>query len=180
MDRQQWLSTTQRTYAGATQDQVLTAAERVLRLADEGDFTLSHSPSGLQARRTWSAYLVIAAVFGEDLWQVTATPTTGGTTVHIQVTQASQDMAAAPVGVTTTPGPTHAIQGPALYELFWARLDHLLGARPDWVTCAQQEARVSAGAVWGDLGPLCDTLTTSPRDPDGRPERPRKDGIGIE
>lgn len=47
----------------------------------------------------------------------------------------------------------------AIYDLFWGRMDYLLGRRDEWMTCDEAEARRKAGITYGQLEALCSVTT---------------------
>lgn len=163
MTRDQYLATTTRIYK-APKDDVIAAAEKVLRLADGNDFKLAHNADGFTASRAWSIYMVLAATFGNDYWSVKVTERDGASMIETQVASSSQ--ALAPMATTspgtwttsTLPGGSSPVDGPALYELFFARMDYMLGLRPDWPTCKWSDQRVRSKATWGVNEALCNSF----------------------
>lgn len=173
LSRDEWLRMTTRTYEGVTKEQVLAAAERVLRLADGNDFMIAHSDEGFVASRNWLVYLVLTAAFGTDVWQLRAAehePT--GTKVSVSVSTqtgavgavATSPSTAAPL---TTPSAGSAVNGTAIYEVFWARMDYLLDRAPAWMDCREANRRVSIGIVWGDNSALCNSFNVKDDVPEG-------------
>ena len=49
-----------------------------------------------------------------------------------------------------------------------ARIAYLLGQRDTWMSCAESEARVASGVVWGETVALCNSFNVK----DGVPEGP--------
>jgi hypothetical protein len=95
-----------------------------------------------------------------------------GTRISVQVgTQTSvlmpiisgQNVYATPSAAVTNP-----VQGTAIYDVFWGRMDYLLGLRSDWMTCAMANSRVSDKLVWGDNSALCNSFNMK----DQRPTAP--------
>lgn len=173
LSRDEWLRMTTRTYDNITKEQILAAAERVLRLADGNDFMVAHSDEGFVASRNWSVYLVLAASFGTDVWQLRAAEYgPAGTKVSVSVSTqvgavggvAAGPGAAAPM---TTPAAGGAVNGPAVYEVFWARMDYLLGRSPVWMDCRAANHQVSTGVVWGDNSALCNSFNIKDDVPEG-------------
>lgn len=174
MTREEWLQTTGREFQGVTKDQALAAAEKVLRLADGDDFVIAHNEEGFRASRRWIVYLVFAAAVGTDYWELKASPAPGGVRVTVAVSQDSQALTPTATArgdwvATTGPMAGSPVMGNALYDLFWARAEYLLGLREDWMTCPQAQERVKAKTVWGDNGELCNAFNvadTQPTDTD--------------
>lgn len=171
LTRAQWLEITTRYYDDVSVDDVLNAAEKLFRLADEKDFQFSHSDNELYAFRSWSAYMVIAASMGTDQWQVTAVPTGGRVRVSLRSTSSSSVITAMPtvqgdLFAATMPGMTGMpTQGTALYALFWSRMDFLLGKSTDWIDCDDVKQWYKQQLVWGDKRALCDGFNITDSSP---------------
>lgn len=172
LTREQWLSMTNRTYTGVSKEQALAAAERLFVLADGDDFKFTHSDDGLVATRAWSIFMLLAATVGTDTWQVKARPTTDGVQVSASVYTHDQavGMLMAPGGAVplTSAQVGYPVQGTAIYDVFWARMDYLLGRRADWMDCNKANARVDSKIVIGPNNALCSSINTK----DSRPEGP--------
>lgn len=163
MSREEYLATTQRVYEGKTPDETLNAAEQLFRLADGDDFTFHHNDDALLAHRNWSIYIVLAATFGSDQWLIKAQEVDGGTKVSAQVGTSSGNIIPAPttggdMAAFGTPGGGSPVRGTAIYDLFWARMDYLLGKTDHWMTCAEADQRVKDGIVWGKNEALCNSF----------------------
>lgn len=181
MTRAEYLDTVTRTYADTTPDQVLTATEKLMRLADGNDFQISHSADGLRAARNWLIYAVIAMANGTDYWDVKATPSPAGTVVQVQVSTQGSATGVIATGQgnyapLTTVGGGNPVPGNAIYDVFFARLDFLLGRREDWMTCDVANDRVEKKIVWGDNSALCNTANMMDAAPEGVivPERRKR------
>lgn len=148
IDRAAWLSMTTRTVEHKP-EQVIAAAEQVLKLADPPDTRISHRPDGLDAVRHAATFAIVAIVSEYFHWTVTATPDGQKTAVRVSVTWSNSGAGAAPVapGVAAPmsfgSGAAQAIQDPKLYALFWSRLESLLG-NGKWTTCDEYGA-----SIWG-------------------------------
>lgn len=172
LTRDEWLAVTTRYYPDTTVDQALATAEKVLRLADGDDFEIMHQPQALYGVRKWSVYLVLAADFGTDYWNVQAIPENGGVRMTLQVTR--QKAAIVPLSTTdgaftagALPGAGTPAKGTVTYALFWDRLSYLLGETVDWVDCGAVKARyIETGQAWGSDDYLCSTLTINDKHPD--------------
>ena len=162
--REEWLQTTTRTYQGVTKDQALNAVEKLFRLADGDDFSIVHTEEGIQATRAWSIYVIISATFGRDYWTVKAEQKDGGVKLAVQANIEMQNLTPMPTTSSgtwtagTMPMAGRPINGTALYELFWARLDYLLGKSKEWMTCEVADKRRSEGITWGWNDPLCNSF----------------------
>lgn len=177
MNREEWLATTSRTYQGVTKDQVLIAGEKLFRLADGDDFLIVHTDDGLYATRIWSVYLVLAAAMGTDYWTIKTAHVDGGIRASVQVN--SQSQAITPMPTTgqdwtagTTPMAGSPVMGTAIYDVFWARMDYLLGKSQEWMPCSVSNARMKQRVVWGTNEALCNSFNLKDAHPNPPPAPP--------
>ena len=142
---------THRTYEGVSTHQVLDAVHRLLRLADGDDFTVYRSPSSntLKASRNWMKYKGIYIEEGNDYWSVDVIENNGVVSVAAKVETEKWGMGL--IGTYTS----SPIETTALYDVFWARLDYLLGKRDEWMDCDEANARVDQGVTSGTNAALC-------------------------
>ena len=183
LSRDEWLNMTNRTYEGVTKEQAISAAERLLRLADGNDFMIAHNDDGFIASRNWSVYLVLAAAVGTDTWLVRAAENGhGGTRVSVSVGRQAGNVTGVATGSNTVapltmPSTGGSVNGTAIYDVFWARMDYLLGRRQVWMSCTGADKRVSDGLVWGDNSALCSAFNIKNNVPEGaitdEPEIPK-------
>lgn len=177
MSRAEYIQTTTRTIPGVTAEEVFAASEQLFRLADGEDFQFYHAENEMMAVRNWSFYLVFAAGFGKDYWTIKAKDVEGGAKVIVAVSTASQSIAPTPttngdVSAGTLPAAGGSpVQGTAIYDTYWGRLEHLLGKDTQWVTCREAHKRLGEKTTWGVIEPLCNGLNMANLLPDGRPER---------
>lgn len=163
LSNEEYKTLTNREYIGVTKDQVLQAAEELLRLADGDDFKIEKSPESLSATRRWREYVVISYEWGDDLWNVKTHSTNSSITAAVQISRKvgySGNLA-----YLSFDHPDNIVDGTAIYDLFWARMDYLLGKRPDWMTCEMSDNRVKQKIVWGDNAPLCHMLNIKDNKP---------------
>lgn len=151
--RDQYLALVSRTYDGTAPDTAIAAAEKVLRFSDT-DFEVRHFEDGFEATRNWSIYLIFSLVAGSDAWSVRATPVEDGTELTVRVEREE--------GVIQQS--VRRMESPALYDVFWARLDWMLGVRPDWMTCVESNRRIAQDIVVGKNDALC-SITNENRFP---------------
>lgn len=170
MTREEWLKAGQKTYSNISKEHLIKNAQKVLTLADGEDFKFADRPNGFTATRNWLVYVVIAAAIGTDYWNFEIVETEGKltATLNISHTQGSVSGYAGggQAGTVTTPTTGFPYQGTAIYEVFWSRLDYLLGLRNDWLDCALLNKRVKTKEVWGSTEPLCLLATVKNSLPD--------------
>ncbi|MGY6273487.1 hypothetical protein ACXIUT_27785 [Achromobacter denitrificans] len=188
MSRDEYLKTTQRTYEGKSADDVLNAAEKLFRLADGDDFTFFHDDNSMGATRRWSVYLVLAATMGTDTWTVRVKDLPGAIRVSAALNTSAGSILPMPttggdMSAGTTPGMGGNVPGTAIYDVFWARMDYLLGKSDQWMTCEESNRRVSTGAVWGSNEALCNGFNVKddlPSELVGRVEKPKPSSTYID
>ncbi len=142
--RTEWQAIHVREFRDKSPDEVLAAAEEVLRLADH-DFTFDYPDGQLVGTRRWLVYAVVVASMGTDYWKVTAAQLpNGGTRATVEVSQQASSIAPSPVmesggGVGTSVMsmglPGTPVQYAPPYRLFWRRVENRLGMWPHWTTC---------------------------------------------
>ncbi|HHH46732.1 MAG TPA: hypothetical protein ENK53_06970 [Thiotrichales bacterium] len=168
MTRQEMLDVTSRTYCGVTKEQVLKAAEDVLRLNDPRDVTIAWPDENtMLARHRWLVYFVLGVGSGQHVWQFRAGDPgdDGCLKAHVLVSDDSVTSTYGAFGMTSTgaytvsPGtatiPGNVINQPAVYELFWAQVDYMLGKRNTWPTCKEWDERIAKNLTYGNTEPLC-------------------------
>lgn len=172
-ERDRQLNMISRVYDNVTPQEVLVAADRVFRLADD-DYNISHLPTGLQAQRNWMIYLVLAVAAGTDNWTITAEqlPDNNVKVMAMHSNHASS-VFGGPTGgggatAMTAPGMQNMTTRPAIYQLFFTRLDYFLGKTKTWITCKE------AGKLFtdGSLDPFC--TVANDRTPDGKSASQRR------
>ena len=114
--------------------------------------------------------MVIAAVSGIDSWKISVIEKEGKSKVTMQVSTQSQaitPMATSDKAWTATTMPMYGapVQGTAIYDIFWARLDYLLGERTKWMTCKAADQRVDDGMAWGTNEALCNSFNINDDSP---------------
>jgi hypothetical protein len=172
--RNEQIATTTRIYSGVTKNDVLVAADKLFRLADGNDFDIFHAENSVTANRRWSVYLVLAAAFGTDRWIVLADEIDNKIKVTVRVnTENAPVIPIATTGgsnvwtATTLPGIENSIQGKALYEIFFRRLDYLLGKSKEWWDCELAEKKIKEMKLEGLIEPLCNSFNINDERPDG-------------
>lgn len=171
MTRDEYLATAQRVYRDKTPDDVFHAAEKLFQLADGNDFQFHYTDDTMTASRRWSVYLVLAAAMGTDVWYVHTKPDGQGTKVSALVSTTSG--AVAPMATTggdwtagSVPSGGSIVPGTAIYDVFWARMDYLLGKSDRWMTCKDADERLKSKAVWGTNEALCNSFNVKDQLPE--------------
>lgn len=178
LTREEWLAVTSRTYVDVTKDEALAATETLFDLADGDDFQISHAQDGLYASRNWVVYLIIGGATGTDYWKVDAVEVPEGVKVSVQVN--TQTQAIVPMATTggdwtaTTTGLAGSpVNGTAIYDVFWGRMDYLLGESEEWMDCETAKRRVQEGLAWGINDALCSPFSVKDNlPPELIPDRP--------
>ena len=172
-ERSEQIAATTRTYYNIKSDEVLIAADRLFRLADGSDFDIVHTENSVIANRKWLVYLVFAAAFGTDHWIVLAEQ--DGANVKVAVRVNTTNTPIAPMATTggsqtwtavTLPGVESSIKGRALYEIFFQRLDYLLGKSIEWWDCPKAEQKIEEMKLEGLYEPLCNSFNIADDHPD--------------
>lgn len=172
MTRSEYLQVTQRTYDGKTPDDVYLAAEKLFTLADGDDFKFFHTEESMVATRPWLVYVVLAATMGTDTWTIRARQIDGATKVSAALSTSMGSVLPVPttggdMSAGTMPSMAGNVPGTAIYDVFWARMDYLLGKTDHWMTCEDANAKVKSEAVWGDNSALCNGFNVKDNAPPG-------------
>lgn len=162
LSRDDQIRMAQRSYQNKTPEQVIKAAEIVLRQADPPDFTFFHTPSGFTAYRKWFETLLVASASGTDIWDFRASyepakKTTIATVAIGGVASAVSHIA--PNGSNGWgPSAPNPEMKPAVYSIFWARVEYVLGLRDEWISCAKAAVDPEYSRIPGDRLKLCSTF----------------------
>jgi len=130
-----------RDYPGITAKQALAASEKIFILADGSDMNIKRGSSVLEVKRSLNS-LVYRSSW--ERWKVETREEDGSTYVTVSAEFDKEGSKVYPRGI-------------GAYHLFFARLDYMLGASKNWMTCHQYEARLMRDPTWGhDDRFLCD------------------------
>lgn len=163
MSRDEYLSRTNRSYV-VDREQLIRAARKVLELADPSDTVFIDSNEGFDAHRSWSAYFVIGAERGIHHWAIRTRQDGDKAAITVQVTEEVNAMTAAPImgGQAAIPMqsnlPGRPLRGMSIYDLYFARLEYLLGQSKEWPDCEDWKGRRSLGggrSQEDDVSPFC-------------------------
>ncbi len=164
---------TERVYLDKTPEEVLNAAARLFQLVD-GGYTVTYTPDGLTAKRTWpvTEAATEAPADGSDTWLLTVKKVrvcTGGPKVGVvygvegdpyeEVRGVTEECGDSVPGIKLvayhipsvygqgivpsecfaqplfSPGVSRFTVTPAIYRLFFQRMDYLLGKSAQWTDC---------------------------------------------
>ncbi len=146
----EWMREATRVWPGETKARVIAAAEAVVKHADPRDTKLEYSRQGFVARRKFFYYAVIATVDGEDRWTYYASENAEGASASVRLIQR---------GTATAGRVGERFRENQVYlgtlRLFFARIDHLLGRREDWILCRDAVAKLSLPPEAPGLHGLC-------------------------
>lgn len=156
LPEEEWDAAHNRHYEDLTQAEFYAAAEEIFQLADGDDFTFANDvteKNQLVATRSYHIFAVFVAVDGEDAWYLRAVPRDGGIDGNVRIFRRSK----------TTDGKwfsnqdRDSLRSIAALEMFWARMDYVLGRSDQWPTCDEVAAAYEneANPNRGSLVALC-------------------------
>ena len=161
LSRADWLAMTSRTYLQKTEDEVINKVQKIFELADPNDVTFTHFKNGITVERNMLFFAVVVAVSGHYKWVIevkeenSASLVTAYAYANLNSTTAVQTGPSSVAPYSTSSNAGAALQGRALYNLFWSRLDFLLGIEnSEWLTCSQMAEKTGA-STFGELEALC-------------------------
>jgi hypothetical protein len=145
-----WLKEATKRWNGESKARVIAAAEAVVKHSDPSDIKVEYNRSGFTARRKFFIYAVIAAANGEDRWTFSVSENADGASAAVRIIQKGTTIA----GQSSQRFRDNQTTVGSL-RLFYARLDYMLGKRPDWITCREAVAKLSLPAEAPGLQSLC-------------------------
>jgi hypothetical protein len=157
-DHADWLKEATRAWPGETKARVIAAAEAVVKHADPRDTIVEYNRHGFSARRKFLIYAVIATASGTETWTFSSAENEQGASATVRIVQRGTAQA----GSNSERFRENQVYLGSL-RLFYARIDYMLGRRPDWLTCAEAPAKLALPANSPGLQSLC-TLTHQGRD----------------
>ena len=160
LDEAAFTSATARRFPGETRERIVQAAEAVLRQSDPSRQITTRS-EGFASFKQFESYGFVVAEGGGDLWTVTSRDLPDSAEAVVRLAARGGGGPAGPV-ISITGG-----RNPApLYDLFWSRVEYVLGRRPDWTTCQAAEGALrSGGQGSAALGSLCGGGRSAPPPP---------------
>lgn len=128
-DRSAYVAEQTRVFAGVTREQLLQAAETVVR-SSGGQYEFVYGLNGFSARRPYFVYGVLGSAFGRDRWDVDTEPTPAGLRASVTVADAG-DLHG---GLSPSRYETVATDT-SVYARFWGRVEGVLGRGAEPVVC---------------------------------------------
>lgn len=177
MDRDDYLAEAAREYPEADREQLIRAAEAVLIHSDPKDWEFRYTPTGFTGIRRYMVYAVLAMSQGQEKWQFATEPGSPG---NVRAYLSVEESGVSTGGYVSTPY-DNKMASIALYRLFWARVDYMLGRRSDWWSCGDAAAHLrktrtnEAAALSGLCGATSEGANAPPPKPLGArtfPEMP--------
>lgn len=148
--RERQEAVTKRSYADVAPQKAVGAAEEVMRRIDPAAITFEFTGDGFNATRKVYAFLIFGEISGNYSYSVRAKPAGGGSVLEFRT---YANLSTLTTTGTYPNGGGAFVQGNGAYDLFFARVDHLLGKRQDWVSC--KDAPKVLGVKVGQTEPLC-------------------------
>lgn len=148
----------QKRYESISKKDLIEAARQVFVLMDQNDIKFENTTNGFIASRKWFMYKIIHASCGTDFW-------------NFQVVEEGDKLIASirpsvRYGLIDSDQKGALIQGTAIYQMFWKRLDFLLGRSLEWESCEMGLKKIKSMKTCGSLEHICDSLTLDDATPD--------------
>jgi hypothetical protein len=170
-DHAEWLKEATRVWPGETRARVIAAAETVVKHADPRDTTVEYNRHGFAARRKFLIYAVVATASGTENWTFSSAENEDGASATVRIIQR---------GTAQAGNYSERFRENQVYlgslRLFYARIDYLLGRRPDWINCAEAAEKLALPAANPGLQSLC-SLTHQGRNAPPPPRVPQKAAV---
>lgn len=131
-----------RDFNGKSKGDVVEAAREVIRLSDPSDVKFENTEEGFNASRVSTGYYVVKTNIDGYSFKFIAQEKNGLTRTRIEIEETEIKQSVLTLGLPT--GEVGKPNYPYIYELFYARLEYLLGIKDGWVKCDEAVSRVSA------------------------------------
>jgi len=138
-----------RTYEGVSSQQVIQAAEKLLKLVDESRFKFDREDHKLTATRSGQLFTALGATDVTAVWLVSTQEKDKATVVTIEAGWQKSLPSSGKREMLKRP------EGTAVYNLFYNRLDTMLGRSNEWITCKGMKQAIKQGEASGDIRMLC-------------------------
>ena len=138
-----------RTYEGVSSQQVIQASEQLLKLVDASRFRFDREKNKLTATRSGQLFTNLGATDVTAVWLVNTQEKEKATVVTIEAGWKKSIPSSGKREMLKKP------EGTAVYNLFYNRLDTLLGKSNEWITCNGMKQAIKQGEASGDIRMLC-------------------------
>lgn len=132
-------------YSGKSKQEIIQAAKEAIRLIDPKKVKITDTPDGFNAEREKISYYVIET--GHDLFKFKFIAKESNNTIQTQLdieeTIFRASLKTLGVPVTSTGSPANRY----VYDLFYSRVDYLLGKNEKWFSCKDTINRLPAGLM---------------------------------
>ena len=149
ISEEEMLAARTRTYEGVSSEQVMQAAEKLLKLVDESRFQFNRADTQLTATRSGELVTNIGKAEVTAVWLVKTEEKGNSTVVTIEGGWHRKSISK---GISEN---VKRPEGKAVYTLFWSRMDTLLGRSNEWITCDGMQKAIEQGEASGDIRMLC-------------------------
>ncbi len=171
MSRVEWRNISTHEYRDNSKEEILIAAEKVIKAADPDDIKFARYDYGFTADRGWWYHMLITSLNGVN-------------TFSFKVYKEKNDQIIARLEMNAAFGtgvynqiPLSTVQegyGNFTYVVFWKRLNYELGLTKEWYTCKQALKDYDEGKLYFTddpaYNPFCSSLTSTALMPNGKPE----------
>jgi len=148
---------TEKAYKNIKRNIVLNNAEKVLALADKGDFNFFSTATGFKATRKWFSWSYLGGLnFGVDTWVFEASDTKSGA---LAVVKPFRSYGYSNYNKDQDHDELVELRSARLLDLFWKRLDYLLGLNHQWTSCDDEWGDLKTLSEQGTISGLCDFST---------------------
>lgn len=131
-----------REFQDHTKEEVISAAREVIRLSDPSDVSFENTSDGFNATRTSMGYYVVANQFDGYSFNFVAQEKDGVTRSRLEIEEHEVRQTILTLGVPI--GKMGKPDYPYVYDLFYSRMEYLLGDKEEWHKCDDAVSRVSA------------------------------------
>lgn len=132
MSRDEFLNMTTREYQNP-KEEIFASIQTLFVLSDGDDYSFSYEDNKIIASHEYEAYAILYYIHGYHIWTIDVQETGSGVIVKATVT----DQGGGFIGSI----PYHTIMFHGVYDLFFSRLDYLLGRSKEWLTCKEAKVR---------------------------------------
>ena len=131
-----------RSYEGIEKQAIVLAAREVIRLSDPDEIQFESKPDGFAAVRNQISYFVLESGRDVFLFEFAVRQTDSGieTRIDIQESIKRSDFTTLGLPVTKQGRPENSYA----YDLFYSRLEYILGLNDRWYTCQAAMGKISA------------------------------------